>query len=107
MIIQFLKSIHSWLREKAAAALAWLKQHGPVAQDNAKQFLTSPLSEAEYALLKRISAIVGTALALYLVATSGLLTAIMVPGLCIGLALMLHKFAWDKSSEGQPRLQSA
>ena len=107
MILQYLRSIHSWLKEKSEVALAWLKQNGPVAQDNAKQFLTSPLSEAEYALLKRISAIVGTALALYLVATSGLLTAIMVPGLCIGLALMLHKFAWDKSPEVQPKLQAA
>lgn len=101
MISQYLKSIYSWLKEKAEVALAWLKQHGPVARDNAKLFLTSPLSEAEYALLKRVSAIVGTALALYLVATSGLLTAIMVPGLCIGLALVLHKLAWDKSSEAQ------
>ena len=57
--------------------------------------LHQPLGKAEYALLKRVSAIVGTALALYLVVTSGFVQVLMVTGLCLGLAWLLHRFFGD------------
>ena len=106
MINQYLKSIYGWLQEKAKNTWNWLRQQVPmlcekgqdyqrVVQEQVQWFCTSPLSRAEYALLKRVSAIVGTALALYLVVTAGLLKILMVAVLCLGLALLLHRFFGD------------
>jgi hypothetical protein len=46
-------------------------------------FFTNPLSETEYALLKRVSAIVGTAVAVYLTIAAGISTALVVRTLCL------------------------
>ncbi len=108
MINQYLKSMYFWLKEKANDVRAWLSQKVPVAyeksqearlgaQEKVEWFCTSPLGKAEYALLKRMSAIVGTALTLYLVVTSGFLQILMVAGLCISLAWLLHQFFGDAS----------
>ncbi len=108
MITQYLKSIFNWLRAKAQGIRDWLDQQIPVvyergqefrrgAQEQMEWFCTSPLGKAEYALLKRVSGIVGTALALYLVVTSSLLQILMVTALCISLAWLLHRFFGDAS----------
>jgi hypothetical protein len=110
MINQYLKAIYGWLQEKAQNIRAWLNQQVPVAyeksqefrrgaQEQVQWFCTSPLCKAEYALLKRVSAIVGTALALYLVVTSGVVQVLMVAALCLGLSWLLHRFFGDASTE--------
>ncbi len=104
----YLKSIYNWLKAKAQDMRALLRQQVPAAyekaqgfrrgaQEQVKWFCTSPLGKAEYAMLKRVSAIVGTALALYLVVTSGFMQVIMVTGLCVGLAWLLHRGPSDIS----------
>ncbi len=95
MIINRLKTLLSWIKEKALAAWTWTQEHAPVARDKAQAttiaFLTEPLSESEYALLRRISAIVGTSAALYLIAVSGVASSLIVIGICIAFALAVYK----------------
>jgi hypothetical protein len=103
-----LKSIIGWLQAKAQDIRAWIDRKVPVAyekgqelrrgaQEQVQWFCTSPLSGAEYALLRRGSAIVGTAVALYLVVTAGLLKILMVAVLSLCFAWLLHRFFGDAS----------
>ncbi len=94
MILQDAKSLFSWLKEKVKAAWSWLKKQSPVLKQTPRtvsSFLVSPMSQEEYALLKRISAIVGTAVAVYLVFVAGTTTVFVVIGLCFLFSFMLHK----------------
>jgi hypothetical protein len=66
-------------------------------------FLASPLTDAEYALLKRVSGIMGTAVAVYITLIAGLKTAVVVLGLCVVLSLALQKLTL--LGQGPGRLQ--
>lgn len=95
MIINRLKSLCYWLKEKSQAAWSWLRQNGPETREKAqarvRSFLTEPLNPSEYALLRRTSALMGTSAAIYVVTESGVIAALTVTGLCLGLALGLYK----------------
>ncbi len=56
-------------------------------------FLTAPLSETEYAFLKRVSGVVGTVMAVYLTVATGLVTALVILGLCLFLSIGLYKLS--------------
>lgn len=95
MTMQNFKDYIAKIREQVKAVWSRLvEQCRPVCekiQTQACRYLTTPLSEDEYAMLKRVSAIIGTAVALYLIATSGLKTVLVVTGLCLVLAVVLQK----------------
>jgi hypothetical protein len=95
---QYPKSLRFWLLEKASLVLAWLQKHDPdpVIQANDRQCLATPLRKADLPFLKRVATIGIIALALHVLAISGLLSALIVPALCIGLALMVHRFVCDR-----------
>ena len=75
-IVQYLEDVFSWIKEKIKAAWSRLREQGPEIMHRLRAkvagFLTSPLSDTEYALLKRVSGIVGTAVAVYLTVAAGL-----------------------------------
>ena len=103
-----MNSLVSWLQEKITAAWSWLKDRSPVldqVRKNLSGFLTSPLSDEEYALLKRVSAIVGTAVAVYLVFVAGTITVFVVIGLCFLLSCALHKITGTKDSGSLPAVE--
>ena len=85
-IVGQMKDLISRLKEKLRSVLA-----RPVEQ--VAEFMTSPLTDTEYALLKRVSGIVGTALAVYLIMAAGLGTALVVLALCLFLSVGLYKVA--------------
>ena len=100
-----MNSLLSWLQEKIRAAWSWLKDQSPVldqVRKNISGFLTSPLSDEEYALLKRVSAIVGTAVAVYLVFVAGTITIFVVIGRCCIFSFALHKITGTKDSGSLP-----
>jgi hypothetical protein len=94
-ILQYLKDAFTRIREKVKVAWSRLRKQDPVTLDRLKEtvndFLTSPLSDTEYALLKRVSGIVGTAVAVYLTLAAGLNMALVVLGLCLCFSVGLHK----------------
>lgn len=83
-IVGQMKGLISWLKEKLQSALA-----RPVEQ--VAEFMTSPLTDTEYALLKRVSGIVGTAVAVYLTIAAGISTALVVLALCLFFSVGLYK----------------
>jgi hypothetical protein len=64
-------------------------------------FFTGPLSDTEYALLKRVSRIVGTAVAVCLTVAAGLTTALVVLGLYLILSIGLYQLAGLAPGLGQ------
>ncbi len=62
--------LFSWFKEKVRNSWSRVQEEAPVIQNKVREgiwgFLTGPLSETEYALLKRVSGIVGTAVAVVL-----------------------------------------
>jgi hypothetical protein len=94
-IVQYLQAAFSWIKEKTQAAWSHLQEQAPEFRDKSMVkvigFLTSPLSETEYALLKRVSGIVGTAVAVYLTLSAGLSTALVVLGICLILSIGLYR----------------
>jgi hypothetical protein len=64
-------------------------------------FFTSPLGETEYALLKRVSGIMGTAAAVYLIYMAGIQNALVLFGLCLILAFGLYKLNGLTLNRGQ------
>jgi uncharacterized membrane protein YkgB len=63
-------------------------------------FLTSPLTDAECALLKWVSGIMGTEVAVYITLMAGLKTAVVVLGLCVALSLALQKLSFLAQGPG-------
>jgi len=104
-IVQYLRDMFSRLKEKVTAAWSRLRKQDPVILDRLKEtvagFLTSPLSDTEYALLKRVSGIVGTAVAVYLTLAAGLNMALVVLGLCLFFSVGLHKVTGQVREPGQ------
>jgi hypothetical protein len=94
-IVNYLEAMFSRLRKKIKVTWSRLREQDSVIMDMLKEtvagFLTSPLSDTEYALLKRVSGIVGTAVAVYLTLAAGLNMALMVLGLCLCFSIGLHK----------------
>ena len=96
-IVQYLQDAFTWMKSKIQAAWSpsrWQGEGpeiGHTAMTKVAGFLTSPLSETEYALLKRVSGIVGTAVAVYLTIAAGLVTALVVLGLCLILWVALYQ----------------
>jgi hypothetical protein len=94
-IVQYLQDAFSWMKSKIQAARSrWRDEcpeigHTVVAKVTG--FLASPLSETEYALLKRVSGIVGTAVAVYLTLAAGLSTALVVLAICLILSVGLYR----------------
>lgn len=95
MFMQDLKSNFLWFKKIVRAVWAQLRVQRSKVLDNLTEnvvgFLTSPLSEVEYALLKRVSGIVGTAVAVYLTFIAGMTNALVVIGLCLIFSLGLYK----------------
>jgi hypothetical protein len=93
--VQYLRDMFSLLKEKVMAAWSRLREQDPVILDRLKEtvagFFTCPLSNAEYALLNRVSGIVGTAVAVYLTLAAGLNMALVVLGLCLSFSEGLYK----------------
>ena len=94
-IVGQMKGLISWLKEKLQSVLA-----RPVEQ--VAEFMTSPLTDTEYALLKRVSGIVGTAVAVYLTIAAGISTALVVIGLCLLLSIGLYKVSPGPCLEKEP-----
>lgn len=96
-IAQYLKDAFSWMKSKIQTAWSRSREEGPevrhTATANVAGFFTGPLSETEYALLKRVSGIRdrghGGGGLPYLAA--GLSTALVVLGLCLILSIGLYK----------------
>ena len=99
MSLQDLKSRFSWFKEQVRAVWSQLREQCPevLISDSLTEgivdFLTSPLGELEYALLKRVSGIVGTAVAVYLTCIAGVTNALVVIGLCLMFSFGLYKIS--------------
>jgi hypothetical protein len=104
-ITERLKALSYWMTDKIRAAWSRFWEMGIETQDKALVkvigFLTSPLSETEYALLKRVSGIMGTALAMYIILMAGIATALVVFGLCLVLAYALNQVSTQTLEEAQ------
>jgi hypothetical protein len=96
-IIDRLKTWVSYATAKIQAAWSRWEEQGTELQgkvlDTVGGFLTSPLTETEYAVLKRVSGIMGTAVAVYITLMAGFGTALVVFGLCLVLMFGLYKIA--------------
>ena len=96
-IAQCLKDGFSWMKSKIQAACSrWLDEGPEIGRRvvvKVAGFLTSPLNETEYALLKRVSGIMGTAVAVYLTVAAGLGTALVILGLCLILSIGLYQLS--------------
>lgn len=83
-IVQYLEDAFTRIKERVKAAWSRLRKQDSETlhrlRETVSDFLTSPLSDTEYALLKRVSGIVGTAVAVYLIFAAGLDMALMVQG---------------------------
>jgi hypothetical protein len=104
-IVNYLIDMFSRLKEKVRVAWSRLRGQGSETLHGLKGtvagFLTSPLSDIEYALLKRVSGIVGTAVAVYLVLAAGLNVALVVLVLCLCFSIGLHKVTGQMREPGQ------
>jgi hypothetical protein len=102
---QYLQDAFSWIKEMTQEAWSRWREEGPEIRHTAGAkvagFLTSPLSATEYALLKRVSGIVGTAMAVYLTVAAGLVTALVVLGLGLILAIGLYQVSGAGTRFGQ------
>ncbi len=94
-ITERLTAIVYWVKDKVRAAWKRLREQRIETQNEALAavggFLTSPLSETEYAILKRASGIMGTAVAVYITLMAGIATALLVLGLCLLLSHGLYQ----------------
>ena len=93
-IVQYLQDALSWIKEKIQAVWSRWREEGPEISHAVMAkagFLTGPLSETEYALLKRVSGIMGTAVAVYLTIAAGLSTTLVIIGLCLLLTIGLYR----------------
>jgi hypothetical protein len=104
-IVQYLEDAFFRIMEKVKAAWSRLREQDPEILDRLKEtitgFLISPLSDTEYALLKRVSGIVGTAVAVYLTIAAGLNMALVVLGLCLFFSVGLYKVTGLVQEQGQ------
>jgi hypothetical protein len=104
-IVQYLQSALTRIKEKVEAAWSRLREQDHEILDRVEKtvtgFLTSPLSDTEYALLKRVSGIVGTAMAVYLTIAAGMNMALVVIGLCLFFSVGLHKVSGQVQEQGQ------
>ncbi len=95
MIPNWIICLSSWFRELVRNTWPRVREQGSVIQNQIREglwgFLTGPLTETEYALLKRVSGIVGTAVAVYVTLMAGAKTAGLVFGLCVLFAFALHR----------------
>ena len=95
--VEYLEDASTWIREKVKAVWSRLRGQDPEIlhrlKETATGFLTGPLSDTEYALLKRISGIVGTSVAVYLTLAAGLNMALVVLGLCLCFSAISHRGA--------------
>jgi hypothetical protein len=103
-IVQYLQSALTRIKEKVKAVWSRLREQDHEILDRVEKtvtgFLTSPLSDTEYALLKRVSGIVGTAMAVYLTIAAGMNMALMVIGLCLFFSVGLHKVSGQVQEQG-------
>jgi hypothetical protein len=94
-IVQYLQDAFSWMKSKSHAAYSRWRDEGPeighAAMAQVGAFLTAPLNDVEYALLKRVSGIVGLAVAVYVTVAAGLITALLVLALCLILSVGLYQ----------------
>ncbi len=94
-ITQYLQEAFSWIRAKIQAVCSRWRMESPeishTAMTQVGAFLTAPLSDVEYALLKRVSGIVGLAVVVYVTVAAGLITALVVLGLCLLLSVGLYQ----------------
>jgi hypothetical protein len=104
-LTEYLNAAYSWLQEKFQSVKSWLEDKAGEARHEvlagAAEFLTNPMTVAEYALLKRVSGIVGTAVAVYITLTAGLKTAVMVFGLCAMFSYVLYRFSRSGLEQAQ------
>jgi hypothetical protein len=104
-IIEHLKAVRYWVTDKVRAACSRLRGQSIKTQDKALAtvggFLTSPLNETEYALLKRVSGIMGTAVAVYITLMAGIATAMVVFGLCLLLSYGLYQVSTQTLEQAQ------
>ena len=104
-IVKYLENAFTRIRDKVKVAWSRLREQDSETLDRLKEtvagFLTSPLSDTEYALLKRVSGIVGTAVAVYLTLAAGLNMALVVLGLCLCFSVGLHKVTIQVREPGQ------
>jgi hypothetical protein len=107
-IMEYLRE--TFIRVVDIIETAWsrLQEQGPEMAEKVVTkigwFFTSPLSESEYGLLKRVSGILGIAAAVYLIYTAGVQNALVLFGLCLMLAFALYKInglALNQSQEPQ------
>jgi hypothetical protein len=66
-----------------------------------EQFLFSPLSDIEYAVLKRVSGVIGTSAAIYVTVLAGFKTTIMVLGFSGLFAWALHQIHGTQPAQRQ------
>jgi hypothetical protein len=104
-IIQYLEAAFTRIKEKVNPASSRLRKEDTETLHRLKEtvtgFLTSPLSDIEYALMKRVSGIVGTAVAVYLTLAASLNMALVVLALCLCFAVGLHKITDRVQEQGQ------
>ena len=97
MFFRYAKSVYCWLLETVEVARSWFRQHKPVAWerglDTLQRFVSGPMREAGYTQMRRLPFIVGTALVVYLVASSTLMQLLVVFMLGIGVFLVLQRIA--------------
>ncbi len=95
MIAKWIIGWSSWLKEMVQNVWSRVQAKAPEIQRQAREgiggFLAGPLSETEYALLKRVSGIVGTAVAVYVTLMAGAKTAGIVFGLCVLFSFGLYR----------------
>ncbi len=99
-IVRYLNDAFSWIMEKIPAVWSRWRQEAPEIKPKAMAlvgFLTTPLGETEYALLKRVSGIVSTAVAAYLTIAAGLTATLVILGLCLLLSIGLYKVSGLRS----------
>jgi len=106
MISIKMKTLYRWLLETAEVALSWLRHKSPAAwnrgQDTLQRFTAGPMRKAGYAQMRRLPFIVGTALVVYLVASSTLMQLLVVFMLGIGVFLVLQRIANGNIQEASP-----
>jgi hypothetical protein len=104
-IVQYLRAMFSRLKEKVKVTWCRRREQDSETLHKLKEtvagFLTSPLSDIEYALLKRVFGIVGTAVAVYLTLAADLNMALVVLGLSLCFAVGLHKITGQVQEPGQ------
>jgi hypothetical protein len=105
MIRQYLRETFSRLVDAIQAAWSRVQAQGPEMADKVAstvgRFFTSPLTDTEYALLKRVSGIMGTAAAVYIIYMAGIQNAVVIFGLCVMLALALYQVNGWALTQGQ------